>query len=272
MASSLLLLLPPPPSPTSSNRNPTPTPHVGYQTHNGGFRERAEWWSLIVCKPVAPPSLSTPSFTLDLSPFSSSLLVFISTLVNNNNNNTPPHRAAAACFHLQSSTSLSGQPASFGEKSSSKLCIIEFDGSSKGNPGKAGAGVVMRDKSGDLIHRVSEGLGKATGKEAEYRSLARGLKCALDDGFDDVHVRGESELVTKQVCYGSIAHKTGYSLMGKWKVKSGNLTPVCKEVKELKAMFKRFDMDYIMREKFDTLRLYSVFNICLRFVYKNDIV
>ncbi|KAK4845678.1 hypothetical protein QYF36_007724 [Acer negundo] len=168
------------------------------QTVKLSFRERAEWWSLIVCKPVAPPSLSTPSFTLDLSPFSSSLLVFISTLVNNNNNNTPPHRAAAACFHLQSSTSLSGQPASFGEKSSSKLCIIEFDGSSKGNPGKAGAGVVMRDKSGDLIHRVSEGLGKATGKEAEYRSLARGLKCALDDGFDDVHVRGESELVTKQ--------------------------------------------------------------------------
>ncbi|KAK4850118.1 hypothetical protein QYF36_003976 [Acer negundo] len=35
-------------------------------------------------------------------------------------------------------------------------CIIEFDGSSKGNPRKAGAGVVVRDENGDVICRVSK--------------------------------------------------------------------------------------------------------------------
>ena len=46
-----------------------------------------------------------------------------------------------------------------------------------------------------------KGWAKATSNEAEYRALTKGLKCAVDDGFDDV--RGDSELVTKQVCYGS---------------------------------------------------------------------
>ncbi|KAK1568385.1 hypothetical protein Q3G72_023885 [Acer saccharum] len=51
-------------------------------------------------------------------------------------------------------------------------------------------GVVVRQKNGDV------GWAKATSNEAEYRALTKGLKCAVDDGFDDV--RGDSELVTKQ--------------------------------------------------------------------------
>ncbi|KAL5742329.1 hypothetical protein ACOSP7_029061 [Xanthoceras sorbifolium] len=90
------------------------------------------------------------------------------------------------------------QPDSYGEKASSKRCIIEDDGASKGNPRKAGAGVVLRDENGDVIRRITEGLGKATRNEAEYRALTRGLKCAQDNGFDNVRVRGDSYLVKNQ--------------------------------------------------------------------------
>ncbi|KAK0585878.1 hypothetical protein LWI29_035563 [Acer saccharum] len=48
------------------------------------------------------------------------------------------------------------------------------------------------------IRRVSEGLGKATSNETEYRALTRGQKCALDDGFEGVRVQGDSKLVRKQ--------------------------------------------------------------------------
>ncbi|KAK3183827.1 hypothetical protein Dsin_031113 [Dipteronia sinensis] len=65
--------------------------------------------------------------------------------------------------------------------------------------------------------------------------------CEMDYEFRAQNPRDSAELdrmrslPTKQV-------------MGKWKVKSENLTPLCKEAKELKAMFKHFDMEYIPRK------------------------
>jgi ribonuclease HI len=35
-----------------------------------------------------------------------------------------------------------------------KTCIVEFDGASKGNPGKAGAGAILRSKDGNLVHNL----------------------------------------------------------------------------------------------------------------------
>jgi len=32
------------------------------------------------------------------------------------------------------------------------LCILEFDGASKGNPGKAGAGAVIRNGDGHVVN------------------------------------------------------------------------------------------------------------------------
>lgn len=33
-----------------------------------------------------------------------------------------------------------------------RSCIIEFDGASKGNPGQAGAGAVLRADDGSMVH------------------------------------------------------------------------------------------------------------------------
>lgn len=34
------------------------------------------------------------------------------------------------------------------------LCILEFDGASKGNPGKAGAGAVLRTEDGRVVDKL----------------------------------------------------------------------------------------------------------------------
>nr|GEX28052.1 ribonuclease H1 [Tanacetum cinerariifolium] len=78
-------------------------------------------------------------------------------------------------------------------------CILEFDGASKGNPGQAGAGAVLRTEDGNLICRLREGLGIATNNVAEYRAMILGLKSALSKGFTSIRVMGDSKLVCMQV-------------------------------------------------------------------------
>ena len=50
--------------------------------------------------------------------------------------------------------------------------IIEADGGSRGNPGPAGYGAVVRDAdTGELLAEVAAGLGSATNNVAEYSGL-----------------------------------------------------------------------------------------------------
>ncbi|KAL5740177.1 hypothetical protein ACOSP7_029058 [Xanthoceras sorbifolium] len=116
-----------------------------------------------------------------------------------------------------------------------KSCTIEYDGASKGNPGRAGAGVVLRDESGSVVMRAREGVGSATNNVAEYRALNRGMKTAIEHGYTDVRVRGDSQLVSKQV-------------QGEWRVNSPNLAPLYNEARDLKGQFQHFEMDHVPRE------------------------
>ncbi|KAG8046632.1 hypothetical protein GUJ93_ZPchr0008g14148 [Zizania palustris] len=83
---------------------------------------------------------------------------------------------------------------------SSLSCILEFDGASKGNPGKAGAGAVVRRLDGTVIAQLREGLGIATNNAAEYRALILGLRYAAKKGFKYIRAQGDSKLVCYQVC------------------------------------------------------------------------
>ncbi|XP_068642259.1 uncharacterized protein [Aristolochia californica] len=82
--------------------------------------------------------------------------------------------------------------------SKSLSCILEFDGASKGNPGKAGAGAILRSEDGTAVWRLAQGIGSATNNVAEYRSMILGLKYALMKGFKNIHVKGDSKLVCMQ--------------------------------------------------------------------------
>ncbi len=75
---------------------------------------------------------------------------------------------------------------------------VYFDGASRGNPGPAAIGwVIVTD--GGIVEEGSERIGEATNNEAEYRALRRALQVARDIGFEKVEVRGDSELIVKQV-------------------------------------------------------------------------
>ncbi|EOA31134.1 hypothetical protein CARUB_v10014297mg [Capsella rubella] len=114
-------------------------------------------------------------------------------------------------------------------------CTIEFDGASKGNPGKAGAGAVLRASDKSVLFYLREGVGIATNNVAEYRALILGLKSALDKGFKNVHVQGDSMLVCMQV-------------QDAWKTKHPKMAELCKQAKELKSKFKTFHIEHIDRE------------------------
>ncbi|XP_026659124.1 uncharacterized protein LOC103703834 isoform X7 [Phoenix dactylifera] len=114
-------------------------------------------------------------------------------------------------------------------------CPFRFDGASKGNPGKAGAGAVLRTEDGTVVSRLREGLGDATCNVAEYRALILGLKYALKKGFKQIHVQGDSKLICMQV-------------QDLWKTKNQNLADLYKEVKELKDMFLSFKIGHVKRE------------------------
>jgi len=72
--------------------------------------------------------------------------------------------------------------------------VIEADGGSRGNPGNAGYGSVVRDaETGELLAERSEGLGTATNNVAEYSGLIAGLRAAAEIAPGaDVEVRMDS--------------------------------------------------------------------------------
>ncbi|XP_020206998.1 uncharacterized protein LOC109792025 isoform X2 [Cajanus cajan] len=119
------------------------------------------------------------------------------------------------------------------ELSTCLSCTLHFDGASKGNPGPAGAGAILRD--GSKVYRLREGVGIQTNNVAEYRGLILGLKQALEKGYKQIHVQGDSLLVCSQI-------------QGLWKVKNQNMATLCSEAKELKDKFMSFKINHVLRE------------------------
>ncbi|CAM0909361.1 unnamed protein product [Alopecurus aequalis] len=114
-------------------------------------------------------------------------------------------------------------------------CILEFDGSSKGNPRKAGAGVIVRRPDGSVIAQLREGLGIATYNVAAYHALLLGLRYAAENGFKYIHAQGDCELVCNQA-------------QGIWTPKSDKMAGLCKKVKELKGRFLQFQANHVSKK------------------------
>ncbi|KAF8011474.1 hypothetical protein BT93_J1935 [Corymbia citriodora subsp. variegata] len=147
-----------------------------------------------------------------------------------------PLRSASLCF-VQTAGSSTISPSSVRKNFNLEnlSCIIEFDGASKGNPGQAGAGAVLRTEDGSVFCRLREGVGIATNNVAEYRAIILGLRYALQKGFNHVQVRGDSKLVCMQI-------------QGLWKTKKQNMADLCKVAKELTDQFSSFEIHHIVRE------------------------
>jgi len=75
---------------------------------------------------------------------------------------------------------------------------VYFDGAARGNPGPAAVGWVIVTNDG-IVTEGSRTIGRATNNRAEYEALVAALEVARDYGFDEVEIRGDSELIVKQV-------------------------------------------------------------------------
>jgi ribonuclease H / adenosylcobalamin/alpha-ribazole phosphatase len=116
--------------------------------------------------------------------------------------------------------------------------VVEADGGSRGNPGPAGYGAVVREAaSGDVLAEAAESLGVTTNNVAEYRGLIAGLTKAAEIAPDaDVEVRMDSKLVVEQ-------------MSGRWRIKHPDMKPLALEARGLASRFSSVRYVWIPRER-----------------------
>jgi ribonuclease HI len=78
-----------------------------------------------------------------------------------------------------------------------------FDGATKGNPGNAGAGGVIKNKQGQIEHRYAWGLGQDTNTQVEAMALLQGLKILQKMRIKEVKIIGDSQTLIKMLVENS---------------------------------------------------------------------
>ena len=116
--------------------------------------------------------------------------------------------------------------------------IIEADGGSRGNPGPAGYGALVRDAStGEVLATESEYLGVVTNNVAEYSGLIAGLRLAARiDPHASVLVRMDSRLVVEQ-------------MSGRWKIKHPDMKPLAVRAAAAARGFADVSYEWMPRER-----------------------
>jgi len=123
-----------------------------------------------------------------------------------------PERKQIACFHAN------------------------IDGGSRGNPGPAAYGVVMRDGREEVVARLKKYIGQNTNNVAEYFGLIAALDYAQAHGIRALRVESDSELLVKQ-------------MRGQYKVKSEELKPLFERAKKMSQTLEMFRIEHVYREQ-----------------------
>ncbi|HTP68020.1 MAG TPA: reverse transcriptase-like protein [Dongiaceae bacterium] len=111
-----------------------------------------------------------------------------------------------------------------------------IDGGSRGNPGPAAYGVVVRDPRGEIIAKLKKYIGQNTNNVAEYFALIAALDYAQTHDIRALRIESDSELLVKQ-------------MRGQYKVKSGDLRPLFERAKKMSQGFESFRIDHVYREQ-----------------------
>src|ERR1700736_844341 len=72
-----------------------------------------------------------------------------------------------------------------------------IDGGSRGNPGPASYGVVIRDGRGEIVAKLKKYIGRMTNNVAEYYGLIAALDYAQSHGVRALRVESDSELLVR---------------------------------------------------------------------------
>jgi ribonuclease HI len=113
---------------------------------------------------------------------------------------------------------------------------LEFDGGSRGNPGPAGIGVVVRAQDGTPLVTLGRFIGRATNNVAEYRALITAMEEAQKLGAKKIVIRGDSELVIKQ-------------MKGQYRVKHPDMKVLYDEARDLIRQFESARIEHNLRHK-----------------------
>lgn len=113
---------------------------------------------------------------------------------------------------------------------------LEFDGGSRGNPGPAGIGIVIRAADATPLVTLGRFIGRATNNVAEYRALITALEQAKILGARRIHIRGDSELIIRQ-------------MLGQYRVKNPDLRELYDQAQSLIAQFDDARFEHNLRHK-----------------------
>jgi ribonuclease H / adenosylcobalamin/alpha-ribazole phosphatase len=115
--------------------------------------------------------------------------------------------------------------------------VVEADGGSRGNPGPAGYGAVVRDADTDeVLAERKAGIGHTTNNVAEYQGMIAGLEAAKDVGATFVDVRMDSKLVVEQ-------------MSGRWRINQPQLQTLASQAHRLVVGFGKVTFEWIPRDR-----------------------
>ncbi len=111
-----------------------------------------------------------------------------------------------------------------------------IDGGSRGNPGPAAYGVVIRDGRGEIVAKLKKYIGRMTNNVAEYYGLIAAMDYAQSHGIRALRIESDSELLVKQ-------------MRGQYKVKSEDLRPLFERAQKMSKAFDSFRIEHVYREQ-----------------------
>ena len=113
---------------------------------------------------------------------------------------------------------------------------INIDGGSRGNPGPAAYGVLIRDANGAVVAKLKKYIGRFTNNVAEYYGLIAAMDYAQSHGVRAIRIESDSELLVKQ-------------MRGLYRVKSADLQPLYERAQKMSKAFDSFRIDHVYREQ-----------------------
>lgn len=114
--------------------------------------------------------------------------------------------------------------------------ILQTDGASRGNPGMAGAGIIIADENGRKIETLGKFLGVTTSNQAEYKALIAGLEATRRYNPTSVAVHSDSELMVKQ-------------MNGQYHVRNPSILPLYLKATELAGLLPEVTFQHVPRER-----------------------
>lgn len=128
--------------------------------------------------------------------------------------------------------------------------IIQTDGASRGNPGPAAYGYLIKKRAGEILHQEGEVIGVSTNNVAEYSAVLKALEYTNDrychKAPHRIEVVADSLLLVSQ-------------LSGRFKIKHPNLLPLFGRIKELEKKLGKVSYRHVPRaENFIADRLANI--------------